>query len=387
MPATELHYGDGINLQPTVLVSANSFWNIVNFRSGLVRALADRGVRIAIATPDEVAERKTDLPVEVHWMPMDRSGANPFTDGVLALRYARLMRALQPKALLTYTIKPNIYGALAAWMVGVPSIANVSGLGTAFIRDGLFSRFVGTLYRIALFKSHVVFFQNPDDRELFVSRRIVDPGKVRIVPGSGIDLEHFPVAPSLKPEDPTTFLFIGRLLADKGVREFVEAAELIQVQSPGVRFQLLGDLDPGNRTGVAKEELERWVAGETIEYLGPTDDVRPFIAQASAVVLPSYREGLPRSLLEGGAMGRPLIATDVPGCREVVQDGTTGLLCQVRSAASLANAMTRFIAMDLRQRQALGDAARRKVESEYDERLVIDAYLEVLEPLIGITKS
>jgi glycosyltransferase involved in cell wall biosynthesis len=373
-------------LQPTILVSANSFWNIVNFRSGLIQALTARGVRVAIASPDGIPDREIELPVDVHRIPMDRSGVNPFADGHLALRYARLMRRLRPRALLTYTIKPNIYGALAARLAGIPSIVNISGLGTAFIRDGLFSRFVGALYRVALAKAHVVFFQNPDDRELFLSRRIVNPGNVRMLPGSGIDLKRFALAPPLTAETPPTFLFVGRLLTDKGVREFVEAAEVTKSQCPGARFQLLGDLDPGNRTAVSEEELGRWVAGGTVEYLGPTSDVRPFIAGASAVVLPSYREGLPRSLLEGGAMGRPLIATDVPGCREIVQDGVTGVLCQVRSAASLANAMARFIAMDLRHRQALGHAARRKVESEYDEQLVINAYLEVLEPLIGTMK-
>jgi glycosyltransferase involved in cell wall biosynthesis len=386
MPATDLHYGDGTNLQPTVLVSANSFWNIANFRSGLIRALAAGGAKVAVATPEGTSGSDVDLPVEFHRMPMDRSGVNPFADGRLALRYARLMRALRPAVLLSFTIKPNIYGALAARLVGIPSIANVSGLGTAFIRGGLFSGFVGALYRVALAKSLVVFFQNPDDRELFLSKGILKPGKARLLPGSGIDLKQFSVAPPLKPGAPT-FLFIGRLLTDKGVREFVEAAELIQCQCPGARFQLLGDLDPGNRTGISDEELKRWITGGKVEYLGTTDDVRPFIENASAVVLPSYREGLPRALLEGGAMARPLIATDVPGCREVVQHGVTGLLCQVRSAASLANAMARFIAMNVKQRQALGEAARHKVETEYDERLVIDAYLEVLEPLLGKAKA
>lgn len=312
---------------------------------------------------------------------MDRSGLNPLADGLLTLRFTRLLRTVRPRALLTFTIKPNIYGALAARVTGIPSITNVSGLGTAFIREGLLSRFVGALYRLAFAGSHVVFFQNPDDRDLFLSRGIVDSTKARLLPGSGIDLERFSPAKPLDSGEPV-FLFIGRLLADKGVREFVEAAQLTKAQYPQARFQLLGALDPGNRTAISEEELKQWVGDADIEYLGPTDDVRPFIANASAVVLPSYREGLPRSLLEGAAMARPLIATDVPGCREIVKDGETGLLCQVRSASSLAGAMTRFAAMGVDQRQALGEAARGKVEAEYDERAVIDAYLEVLNPLI-----
>jgi glycosyltransferase involved in cell wall biosynthesis len=384
MPARPLHYGDEINLQPSIVISANRLWNLVNFRGGLIRALAAAGVEVVLAAPRDVLP--PDFPGELQELPMDRSGMNPFADSVLTFRYARLLRAIRPRAMLSFTIKPNIYGALAARMTGVPSIANVSGLGTAFIRGGLFSRFVSALYRLAFAGSHAVFFQNPDDLDLFLSRGIVARNKARLLPGSGINLERFEPAKPLESRAPI-FLFIGRLLADKGVREFVEAARLTRKQFPAARFQLLGGLDPENRTAIAQDELNRWVVDGDVEYLGPADDVRPFISKASAIVLPSYREGLPRSLLEGAAMARPLIATDVPGCREIVKDGVTGLLCQVRSGASLAEAMARFAAMGVDRRQALGEAARRMVEAEYDERIVIDAYLEVLKPLIGIEKK
>ena len=374
-------------MKPTVLVSANSLWNILNFRGGLIAALAARGLDVVVATPQGGSSSvAASLPATHRELPMDRSGMNPFADGLLTLRYFRLLRATRSRALLSFTIKPNIYGALAARLAGIPSIANVSGLGTAFIRGGLFGRFVGALYRLAFAKSHTVFFQNPDDRFLFLERRIVDSDKARLLPGSGIDLNCFSPAAPLRSKAPT-FLFIGRLLADKGVREFVDAAELTKQRFPEARFQLLGGPDPDNRTAIGEDELKRWIADAIVEYLGPVDDVRPFIAAADAVVLPSYREGLPRSLLEGGAMARPLIAADVPGCREIVKDGVTGLLCQVRSAASLADAMARYAAMGVERRQALGEAARHKVETEYDERLVIDAYLEVLEPLIGTVEQ
>jgi glycosyltransferase involved in cell wall biosynthesis len=271
-------------------------------------------------------------------------------------------------------------------LAGVPAIANVSGLGTAFIRGGTFARFVSALYRLAFARSHMVFFQNPDDRDLFLERGIVPNEKARLLPGSGIDLDRFRPAEPLAP-GPPTFLFIGRLLADKGVREFVEAAAMTKARYPDAKFQLLGGLDPQNRTAVPDDELRGWIAGGAVEYLGPTDDVRPYIAKASAVVLPSYREGLPRSLLEGGAMARPLIATDVPGCREVVKGGVTGLLCEARSASSLAAAMARFADMDVDRRQALGNAARAKVATEFNESAVIDAYLEVLRPLLKIERS
>ena len=370
-------------MKPIVLVSANSLWNILNFRRGLIEALAAKGWAVVIATPEGKArDDASGMAADYRKLPMERSGVNPFADALLTIRFRTLMGAVRPRAFLSFTIKPNIYGAIAARLTGVPSIANVSGLGTAFIRGGLFSDFVGILYRLAFAKSHVVFFQNPDDRELFLSRGIVDRERTRLLPGSGIDLERFSPAPPLASTAPT-FLFIGRLLADKGVREFVDAAKITRVQFPDARFQILGGLDPENRTAISERELKEWIADGAVEYLGAAEDVRPFTAAADAVVLPSYREGLPRSLLEGGAMARPLIAADVPGCRQIVQDGVTGLLCQVRSASSLAGAMARFAAMGVDRRQELGEAARRKVETEYDERLVIAAYLELLDPLIG----
>ena len=364
-----------------IVVSANSLWNIANFRTGLLDAIEAEGHSVAIAAPDDGAALTWDNPYEFHDLPIDRSGLNPFRDALLTLRYYRLLKQKRPAAFLGFTIKPNIYGSLAARMAGVPAIANVSGLGTAFIRGGPLARFIGALYRLAFAKAHKVFFQNPDDRRLFLDRNIVEAGRTGLLPGSGIDLERFsPAGPA--PQGETIFLLISRLLADKGVREFVEAAALVRASHPNARFQLLGGLDPGNRTAIGEEEVRRWTKEGFIEYLGPTSDVRLYIAAASAVVLPSYREGLPRSLLEAAAMGRPLIATDVPGCREIVREGTTGLLCQVRSASSLADAMARFAQMGVDQREALGKAARQTVEAEFSEGAVIDAYLKALRPLV-----
>ncbi|MCA1654770.1 MAG: glycosyltransferase family 4 protein, partial [Sphingomonadales bacterium] len=292
----------------------------------------------------------------------------------------RLMRARRPAAYLGWTIKPNIYGALAARVTGVPAILNVSGLGTAFLGSGLFSRFVGLLYRVAFQKAHVVFFQNDDDRRLFVQRRLVRPAQARLLPGSGIDLDHFQSAPL--PPGPPVFLLIARLLGDKGVREYVEAARRLRVDHPALRFQLLGPIDRENRTGVSEQELHSWVAEGVVDYLCTTNDVRPFIAAATIVVLPSYREGLPRTLLEGAAMGRPLIATDVPGCRDVVEDGINGLQCKVRDPASLAEAMRRMAALDEGDLRAMGEASRTRIERRFSQQLVADAYLQALRELV-----
>jgi glycosyltransferase involved in cell wall biosynthesis len=201
--------------------------------------------------------------------------------------------------------------------------------------------------------------------------------KARLLPGSGVDLKQFARVPL--PHGPVTFLFIGRILGDKGVRELAQAARGLSREHLVV--QLLGPIDEGNRTAIPRTELESWVRDGGIEYLGATDDVRPFIAKATAVVLPSYREGLPRSLLEAGAMGRPLIATDVPGCRDVVDDGVNGFLCTVRDPASLEQCMRRFAALTVEERAAMGSRCRRKIETKFSEEVVIGAYLDALGKL------
>lgn len=365
----------------TIVLSANSDWNIANFRQGLVRALQSAGYQPVIIAPQDSAAdaRMRGLGVERVPIEIDRAGLNPFADFRLFLRYRSLLKRLRPAAYLGYTIKPNIYGSLAAASLGIPALPNVSGLGTAFIQGGGLRALVTRLYRIGFARAPVVFFQNEDDRDLFVARRIVRPAQARVLPGSGVDLEHF--APAPLPGGSPVFLFIGRLLRDKGVGEFVEAARSIRREYPHARFQLLGGLDEGNRTGIRQPELDSWVAERIVEHLGTTDDVRPFIAAASAVVLPSYREGLPRSLLEAAAMARPLIASDVPGCRDVIEDGVNGFLCKVRDSAALAEAMRRLASLPRARQLAMGKAGRRRVQERFSEALVVRAYLDVLSGL------
>jgi len=364
-----------------VVLAANSSWNIVNFRTGLIRRLKAEGYVPVVLAPYDPAGDARIRDFEAEWIVVDieRSGLNPFSDFALLLKYRRILKRLRPCAYLGFTIKPNIYGSIAARGLRIPVIANISGLGTAFIRRGPLLTLVSGLYRFALRRAALVFFQNPDDRALFIERRLVQPDKARLLPGSGVDLQRF--APGPLPEGPVTFLFIGRILGDKGVRELVKAAQSLLQQGLEVRVQLLGPTDEGNRTSIMRAELERWMSDGVIEYLGETDDVRPFIEKATAVVLPSYREGLPRSLLEAGAMGRPLIATDVPGCREVVEDGVNGMLCAVRDSASLAQSMKRFAELPLEERSAMGSASRRKIETKFSEDVVIGAYLDALGKL------
>jgi glycosyltransferase involved in cell wall biosynthesis len=290
-----------------------------------------------------------------------------------------MFRRLRPDVFLGFTIKPNIYGSLAAHVLGIKVINNVSGLGTAFIKQGLLTRIVTALYRLALRRSSTVFFQNREDLDLFVDGKMVRPDQARLVPGSGIDLARFQPAQSA-PAAPAEFRFllIARLLWDKGVQEYVDAARTIKAIEPKVRCQVLGFVDVDNRTAVPRPTLERWVAEGWIDYLGATNDVRTFIEQADCVVLPSYREGLPRTLLEGSAMGKPLVATDVPGVRDVIDDGETGYLCQVRSARSLADAMLKMVRLSPGERQEMGAAGRRKVNREFSQAIVIERYLAAL---------
>lgn len=370
----------------TIVISANSFWNIANFRGGLIRALAGAGYRSIIAAPDADADWARDAGAEAIAVAVDRSGLNPLTDAGTLLAFWKLLRRAKPAIFLGFTVKPNIYGSLAASMSGIPALPNISGLGTAFIRHGLLSRFVTLLYRFALGGAKIVFFQNPDDRDLFVARGIVSADRARLLPGSGVDLDRFAPAEQAG-EGPPVFLMIGRVLGDKGVHEYVEAAGSLRAKYPAWRFQLLGPCDEGNRTAIPRHLLDQWVNDGVVEYLGEAADVRPHIVQASALVLPSYREGLPRSLLEGAAMARPLIATDVPGNRHLVDHQINGLLCEARNAASLAEAMEQFGLMSGERRADMGAAGRAKVEREFDEGLVVRAYLDAIRQLQGGAKG
>jgi glycosyltransferase involved in cell wall biosynthesis len=367
--------------RPRIVLSANTAWFVTNFCRGLIRGLRAAGYEpVVIAPVDSVAARDLrDLGVEHLAVRIERSGINPLADLSLFFTYRRFLRRLRPVAYCGFTIKPNIYGSLAAASLKIPAIPNVSGLGTAFMRPGPLQWLVSSLYRRAFRRAEVVFFQNAEDRQLFVDRAIIGDAQGRVLPGLGVDVDHF--APASMPGGAPVFLLVARLLKDKGVLEFVEAARSLRATVPEASFQLLGPIDDGNRTAIHRAELETWVEQGVVEYLGTTQDVRPFIAASSAVVLPSYREGLPRSLLEAAAMARPLIATDVPGCRDIVDDGENGYLCAVRDSASLAAAMRKFAFLPRPRRLAMGEAARRKVQEQFSEKIVLRAYLDLLSGL------
>lgn len=366
----------------TIVVSANLAWNLTNFRGGLIKALIADGHRVVAAAPADDVHRKAleDMGCEFAPISIDAKGLSPYYDLKTLAAYIRLFRSLRPDAYLGWTIKPNIYGSIAAGICGVLAIPNVSGLGTAFIRQTIITRVASMLYRTAFRHADPVFFQNESDRTLFINHRLVKRSQARLLPGSGINMSDFPQTLfDVRPK--AQFIMISRLLADKGVREYVDAARMVRYDHPEARFIVAGFLDVANRTAISREEVDCWVREGVIEYLPPVTDVRPLITSADCVVLPSYREGTSRILLEAAAMRRPLIATDVPGCREVVDAGRTGFLCDVRDPTSLAQAMRKILELSDAAWAAMGAAGRNKVANEFGEDKIIGAYRNALRDI------
>lgn len=366
-----------------IVISINSAWNIYNFRSGLIKALVAHGYEVIAITPyDEYADRLKDLGCGHVSLPMDTNGTHPGRDLLLLARYFSLLRLLRPSAFLGYTVKPNVFGSIAAQALGIPVINNIAGLGAAFIARNYLTKIVRALYKYSLKRSHRIFFQNADDQKLFIESGLVRSEISLLVPGSGIDLaQYVPSPPAALEQRGFRFLLVGRMLKDKGVEEFVGAARIVRQRFPAAQFQLLGFVDAGNSNAISSDRIMDWEEEGLVTYMGRTDDVRPFLSDADCVVLPSYREGVPRSLLEAAAMARPIIATDVVGCRDAVEDDVNGLLCEVRNADDLAEKMIRMIELTPQRRMAMGAAGRRKVEVEFDEQIVIHRYLQALDSI------
>ncbi len=370
-----------------VLIVLNSAWNLLNFRAGLIKALIAQGHEVVLAAPtDENVPALEELGAKFINLPMRAHGLNPIADLRLFLRLLLLLNNIKPMVLLTYTAKPNIYGGLAGRLVSIPVINNIAGLGSVFIKNGWVARLLTILYRLALTRSKRVFFQNNDDRVLFIKMGMVKTERTSLLPGSGVDLCHFALTPlpCLKEnhlpfnERKFIFLLIARLLKDKGILEYAEAARLLKPLYPRAEFALLGFHDKENPNAISEKILNDWSTKGILNYWGSSKDVRNEIATADCVVLPSYREGTPRSLLEAAAMGRPLIATDVPGCREVVRPNFNGLICEPCNEKSLAMQMENMLLMQPDNFMQMAQASRKIAQEKFDEHFVIDAYTHVL---------
>ncbi|OYU17901.1 MAG: glycosyltransferase family 1 protein [Rhodobacteraceae bacterium PARR1] len=338
---------------------------------------------VAPAGPAWVTDTLAEWGAHHHVVELQRAGLNPLKDLAFARHIIRLCRELRPDVLLAYTVKPVVYGALAGRWCGVPTIATmVTGLGFAFMpvrgwRHALTRGVAWLLYKSAMHSAHCVFFQNPDDRADFqrlalLNRRL----RVGMVNGSGVNLDHYTHSP-LPEGTPRRVLLIARLLADKGVREYIEAARLVRKRHPDVVFEIIGPFDP-NPAAIRKAEIEAAVQDGSVRYLGPMDDVRPALRGCHVYALPSYREGTPRSVLEAMAMGRPVVTTDAPGCRETVVDGLNGRMVPPRNAQALANALDQMLTLDRTALQRMGNEARRMAEEKYDVHRV---NRQLMEPM------
>lgn len=367
------------------LVLASLSGSLTGFRKPLIKALVDNGLEVHAAAPELLANSKvvnelSAMGVTCHDAALSRTGMNPIADVKAMFALRRLMKEIKPDYFMGYTIKPVIYGNLAAWLAGVPHrFALITGLGYTFIggqgvKRKLVSKLAHTLYKTALSKTHKAFFQNPDDEALFRELGLLPKGTPSVVVnGSGVPVHEYPNTPAPGHAQPK-FLLIARLLGDKGVREYAAAAQIVKQQHPDVEFNLVGRIDE-NPNSISQAELNGWVVDNTLIAHGQQPDVKPYIADCSVYVLPSYREGTPRTVLEAMSMGRAIITTDAPGCRETVVDGDNGFLVPVKNADALAQAMLRFIEQpDLVTK--MGQRSRIIAEEKYDVHKVNAHMLE-----------
>jgi glycosyltransferase involved in cell wall biosynthesis len=366
-----------------IAVVSNTAWYLFNFRLNLIRALQAAGhTVVAVAPMDPYADRMRAAGVEFEAVAISGGGVNPVNETHSVLKLRALFRRQRVDLVLSYTPKGNLYSALACMSLGVPFMPNVSGLGRAFIRRSPVTWVAQALYRLTFRRAHRVFFQNPDDMAVFVNGGLVRAEQAERLPGSGVDLVRFGSTPlPVNPGDAPTFLLVARMLWDKGVGEYVEAAREVRRAHPRATFRLLGFMASDNPSAIPWEQVNAWVSEGIVAYLGPTDDVRPYLADADCIVLPSYREGVPRVLLEAAAMGRPVVTTDAPGCREAVVHGETGFLCRVADAKDLATKLLGFVALSSEQRLDMGRRARAFVERNFDEQAVLDRYLKTVAVL------
>tara|TARA_B100001059_G_scaffold166754_1_gene166360 strand:- start:1193 stop:2308 length:1116 start_codon:yes stop_codon:yes gene_type:complete len=363
-----------------IIVGVNTAWNLINFRQGLLKVLISKGHEvIAVAPSDRYVPNVQELGCRYLDLKMNSGSKNPINDLLLFIRFIKIFLREKPDIFLGFTIKPNIYGSFAARLFGAKVINNIAGLGTAFSERNWVTRVAEFLYRISLSGSSQIFFQNQEDRDLFVDRKIVTSGVVDILPGSGVDLEKFkPV--SMPQGTKIIFLMVSRLLWEKGVGQFVEAAEMVRVNCPEAEFRILGFLDVDNPSAISREQMNKWVNEGSVQYLGQSDDVQAHIGAAHCVVLPSfYGEGTPRVLLEAAASARPIITTDSVGCRNTVDERENGYLAIPRDEIDLADKMMKFIALSDSEKSRMGENSRKKAEQEFDERFVVEKYLDVIE--------
>ena len=356
----------------TVLILANDAKTLLLFRREVLEELLRYGCRVIISLPSDpaIAQLK-QLGCEIAETRVNRRGMNPFQDLGLLIRYWRLIRSVRPSVVLTYTIKPNVYGGMAARWLRVPSMATITGLGTSIQNPGLLRLLTLFLYRRGLKGAKRVFCQNDSIEELLLRERITLKERIVRVPGSGVNLEKHRFQPFPEDDGTTRFVFIGRLMRDKGVEELAQAARRIKKEYPNTFFEVIGGYEE------RYESLIDSLCREgTIHYAGYQNDIRPFLAPSHAIILPSYHEGMANVLLEAAAAGRVILASAIPGCEETFDEGVSGIGFRARDAEDLTRALKQFIGLPYSQKERMGLAGRKKMETNFDRRLVIDRYLQ-----------
>ncbi len=367
-----------------IAISINTSWNIYNFRLGLIKALQKEGFEVYVIAPkDKYSKKIKEEKIKYIDIFINNKGTNPIEDMKTLSQYYKIYKKIKPDIALHYTIKPNIYGTIGAKLAGVKVINNITGLGTVFLNDNLSLKVGRNLYKFALKFSDKVFFQNLYDEIFFVENSLVDKYKTDLLPGSGINTQKF--KPLKKDRsDKFIFLFIARLLKDKGLMEYVNSAKEILKKYKNVEFQVLGAFYPGNPTAINKKQMDEWVKEGIINYLGVSDHVNEIIKNGDCIVLPSYREGLSRVLLEAASMEKPIITTDTPGCKDIVDDGINGFLCKVKDNISLTEKMERILNLSNEEIVKMGKAGRQKIIQKFDERIVIEKYLQSIKKILNL---
>ncbi|MEO7176341.1 MAG: glycosyltransferase family 4 protein [Saprospiraceae bacterium] len=367
-----------------ILIVANSTWNIYNFRLNLLRSFEQAGLEIVVVAPvDEYIHylHKAVHIRHINLKHLSRKGIGIRENAKLIKELYGIYRAEKPALVLHFTIKPNIFGSVAAKMAGIKSVSVVTGLGYTFLHAGWIQKITFSLYRLAFKISEKVIFENEDDRELFVDQRLVSQAKTVVVNGCGVDSKWFAPMEKMIENPKTVFAFIGRLLYDKGILEFINASRSLLANGRSIECWVLGELDEGNPSSVRKEQLVRWISDQTIRYYGTTDDVRQYIRNADCIVLPSFREGLPKIILEALSMGKPIITTDTAGCRDTVNDHKNGWLVEAGNAEQLEAAMLKLHILDTDQREIMGLHGQALVHERYRYEIVNRQYGQILEDL------
>lgn len=362
-----------------VLILANSVVGLHNFRYELIEKLISLNFDVYFSVPEEphhaLVQRLTDLGATSICTVMDRRGMRPVKEIRLYRSYVRIIKETKPDIILTYTIKPNIYGTIASSKFSKPVIMNVTGLGSAINSSKLKSVFLA-LYKKACSQASTVFFQNKSNLNYFLENKIIDRTKVRLIPGSGVNVTKYSPSPKKINDGITRFLFIGRLMYDKGIEEFIEAANIITEQFPKVIFQVLGPLEEEKYRNVFNQKTQ-----SSFQYLGVSEDVRAEISNADCVVNPSHHEGMSNVLLESAAMGKPLIATRIPGCEEIIDDGKNGYLYEATSAKDLIRKLKLFISTSDIEREKMGNYSREKVSKEFNRDIIVSEYISEIDNL------